>query len=83
MGFLDKVKEQAEQAAAKAKEGIDDVQAKRELKELYAELGQEAFTLHEQGALTHPALDGLAEKIRDVKARLEDEAPKPETVSTR
>ena len=30
MGFLDKAKAAAEQAAAKAKEGVDDVQTKRD-----------------------------------------------------
>ena len=39
MGFLDKAKAAAEQAATKAKEGVDDVQTKRELSQTYNELG--------------------------------------------
>ena len=40
MGFLDKAKAAAEQAASKAKEGVQDVQTKRELAQAYGELGQ-------------------------------------------
>ena len=40
MGFLDKAKAAAEQAASKAKEGVQDVQTKRELSQAYGELGQ-------------------------------------------
>ena len=40
MGFLDKAKAAAEQAAAKAKEGVEDVQTKRELSQAYNELGK-------------------------------------------
>ena len=46
MGFLDKVKQQAEQATTKAKEGVAEVQTKRELSQAYNELGQKA---HESG----------------------------------
>ena len=40
MGFLDKAKAAAEQAAAKAKEGVEDVQTKRDLSAAYNELGK-------------------------------------------
>ena len=43
MGFLDKAKAAAEQAAAKAKEGVEDVQVKRELGQAYGELGKKTF----------------------------------------
>ena len=38
MGLLDKAKAAAEQAAAKAKEGVEDVQTKRELSQAHGDL---------------------------------------------
>ena len=57
MGFLDKAKAAAEQAAAKAKGGVEDVQVKRELGQAYGELGRSAFDLIESGEISHPQLD--------------------------
>jgi len=68
MGFLDKAKQAAEQAASKAKEGVADVQTKRSLGQAYNELGEEAYQLIESGAITHPQLEAHAEKIRALKA---------------
>ena len=64
MGFLDKAKAAAEQAAAKAKEGVDDVQTKRELSQTYNELGKTAFELIEAGEITHQRLTATADKLR-------------------
>ncbi|MEN3343127.1 MAG: hypothetical protein V7644_2531 [Actinomycetota bacterium] len=76
MGLLDKAKAAAEQAAAKAKEGVEDVQAKRELGQAYNELGKAAFELIESGAIADPRLDAHAERIRAVQPRAADgEAP--------
>ena len=69
MGFLDKAKQAAEQATAKAKEGVEDVQLKRELSQTYNELGKVSFELVESNEITHPKLDALAEKIRALKER--------------
>ena len=44
MSLLDKAKKAAEQAATKAKEGVEDVQQKRELGQAYGELGKITFT---------------------------------------
>jgi len=49
MGFLDKAKAAAVEATAKAKEGVEDVQTKRELSQAYNELGKVAFELVESG----------------------------------
>jgi hypothetical protein len=68
MGFLDKAKAAAEQAAAKAKEGVEDVQAKRELSQAYNELGKVAHELIESGEISHPRLEALAQKIRTLSA---------------
>ena len=73
MGFLDKVKQQAEQAAAKAKDAAEDVQTKRELSQAYGELGQKAYELAEAGTISNPELDPIVERIRSLKAKLEDE----------
>ena len=69
MGFLDKAKAAAEQAAAKAKEGVEDVQLKRELSQAYGELGKTAFELVESGEVSHPRLEALAEKVRTLNER--------------
>lgn len=69
MGFLDKAKAAAEQATAKAKEGVSDVQTKRELGTAYGELGQKAFELAESGAISHAELDPIVERIRGLKAQ--------------
>jgi hypothetical protein len=73
MGFLDKAKAAAEQAAAKAKEGVEEVQTKRELSQAYGELGKAAFELIHKGELAQPELAPLAEKVRTLKARAERE----------
>ena len=75
MGLLDKVKSQAEQAASKAKEGVQEVQVKRELGQAYDELGKLAFELVEKGEIAHERLTPHVEKVRDLKARLEEHAP--------
>ena len=69
MGFLDKAKAAAEQATAKAKEGVSDVQTKRDLSAAYTELGQKAFELAESGAISHAELDPIVERIRGLKAQ--------------
>ena len=66
MGFLDKAKQAAEQAATKAREGVEDVQAKRELVQAYNELGKTAFELIDGGELSDPRLDEDGLERRDV-----------------
>ena len=70
MKLLDKAKLAAEQAATKAKEGVEEVQTKRELNAAYGELGTKAFDLVEAGDLVKPELDELVAKIRTLKAKL-------------
>jgi hypothetical protein len=69
MGLLDKAKAAAEQAAAKTKQGVDDVQTKRELSQSYNELGKAAFELIEAGEITHPRLTETAAKIRELNEK--------------
>jgi hypothetical protein len=68
--FLNKAKQAAEQAATKAKEGVEDVQQKRELSQAYGELGKTAFELVDSGAISHPQLDATVAKIRDLNEKL-------------
>ena len=74
MGLLDKAKAAAEQAATKAKEGVEEVQTKRDLNSAYGELGQKTFELLDSGELQRSELDAVAERIRTLKAKLATEA---------
>jgi hypothetical protein len=73
MGFLDKAKAAAEQATAKAREGVEDVQAKRELAQTYGELGRATYGLVQSGELSHPQLAPLVEKIETLESRAAEE----------
>src|SRR5437763_17207096 len=82
MGFLDKAKQAAEQAASKAKEGVQDVQTKRELSQAYHELGQKTHELASSGALSHPDLTELLEKITALRTQAEQEGEPVGAAST-
>src|ERR671927_422878 len=82
MGFLDKAKAAAEQAATKAKEGVQDVQTKRELSQAYHELGEKTHELFTTGALSHPELTALMEKITALRAQAEEEGEPVAAAST-
>jgi hypothetical protein len=71
MGFLDKAKAAAEQAATRAKEGVEEVQTKRNLTHAYEELGRTAFDLINEGQISHDRMTALADEIR----KLQESAP--------
>jgi hypothetical protein len=73
MGFLDKAKAAAEQAANKANEAVGDVQTKRELAKVYGELGEKTYALADSGAISHPELAPLVERARELHAKLAEE----------
>ena len=75
MGFLDKAKAAAADAAAKTKEGVADVQSKRDLGKAYGELGEKAYDLAESGAISHAELTPIVERIRALKEQADDGAP--------
>lgn len=77
MGLLDRAKEAAEQAATKARQGVDDVQSKREATQAYGELGHEAFRLIEAGEVSHPALEEIAARIRAAESSVPGSAATP------
>ena len=79
MGFLDKAKAAAEQAANKANEAVGDVQTKRELTKAYGELGEKAFGLVDSGAISHPDLEADVTRIRELQAKLAEEDGAAET----
>jgi hypothetical protein len=68
MGFMDKAKLAAEQAATKAKAGVEDVQVKRDLLQGYQELGRAAYAAAARGELSHPEIDPLVARIRELEA---------------
>jgi outer membrane murein-binding lipoprotein Lpp len=70
VSFFNKAKQAAEQAATKAREGVEDVQQKRELSQAYGDLGKTAFELLESGAISNPQLEATAAKIRELNAKL-------------
>lgn len=70
MGLLDKAKQAAEQAAAKAKEGVEDVQTKRELGQAHNDLGKTAFELVESGEISNPRLEDAVARIRALTEKL-------------
>ncbi len=73
MKLFDKAKQAAEQAAVKAKEGVEEVQTKRDLSAAYNELGTKAFELVEAGELERPDLAPIVERIRGLKAKLAED----------
>jgi hypothetical protein len=68
MGLLDKVKIQAEQTAAKAREGVQEVQSKRELSQAYANLGKTVVSLVERGEISNAEITGEVEHIHKLIA---------------
>ena len=77
MGFLDKAKAAAEQAATRAKEGVEEVQTKRNLAHAYEELGRTAFDLIEEGQISHDRLTALADEVRKLQASAAAAASEP------
>jgi len=69
VGLLDKAKAAAEQAAARAKEGVDEVQTKRELSQAYGDLGKTAYELIAAGDLTDSRLEAGAARIRGLREK--------------
>ena len=72
MGFLDKAKSAAETATSKARDGIGDVQTKRELGQAYDELGKLAYELADAGQIAHERLEEPVARIRSLRSEPED-----------
>jgi hypothetical protein len=77
--IIDKAKAAAETTAAKAKEGVEEVQTKRELSQAYGELGRTTVELVDAGDLSHERLTPIVERIHALVAKGEEpEPPQPE-----
>lgn len=72
MGFVDRAKSAAGTASTKAREGVEDVKTKRELGETYDKLGKLTVELVEGGEISHEKLTPMVEKVKELKAALED-----------
>ena len=70
MSFFDKAKQAANQAVAKTKEGVEDVQQKHQLSQAYGELGRTTFELIEAGEISNPKFDATVAQIRDLNEKL-------------
>ncbi len=73
MSFFDKAKARAQQAATKAKEGVEEVQAKRSLSHAYEDLGRTAYDLIQSGEISHERMTAQAAEI----THLREQAPEP------
>ena len=73
MGFLDRVKENIQETAALAREGLDEFHNKRDLSHVYGELGKKTFELIEAGKLEAGELAPEVEEVRRLRAELEAE----------
>lgn len=69
----EKVKAGAEQAAKKAREEVGELQTKRELSQVYSELGKKTLELADRGELAHAEIADLVERLHTLGAQLEAE----------
>jgi len=69
-GFFAQLKDVTSVALEKTREGMEDMQQKRELSELYRELGRKTAELVGSGAVTHPDLAPLVDQIKELQAAL-------------
>jgi hypothetical protein len=68
--FFDRLKDATGVVATRAREGIEELQTRQELSRTYGELGRKTAELAESGAVNHPDLNALVEKIKSLKAEL-------------
>ncbi len=88
--FIDKVKASvksgAEQAATKAQVEFDRLSVRRELASAYEALGTKTFELAEKGAVSHPELSDLVQRVRELQTQLAaigtESTPEPTPDST-
>jgi hypothetical protein len=78
MGFLDKAMSAADQMATRAKEGVDEVQTKRNLTHAYEDLGRTAFQLMEENEISHQRLTAQADEVRKLQTEV---PPAPATTA--
>jgi hypothetical protein len=80
--LMNRLREATANVTQMTREGIEDLQSKRELAQTYGELGKKTAELVESGALSHPELTELVARIGELKAQLAagaEEAQAPAT----
>jgi hypothetical protein len=68
--FLNRLKEATANVTQMTREGVETLQAKRELSQTYGDLGRKTAELVESGAISHPELALLVARIAELKAQL-------------
>ena len=81
MSLLDKVKANVQEAATMAKEGIEELQLKRDLSSAYGDLGRATHELVDKGELSHTDLEPILARVRKLKAELAAEKQPVEAAS--
>jgi hypothetical protein len=61
------------QAAEKAKEGVEEVQTRRDLHNAFGDLGKKTFELLKAGGIEHPELTPIVGRIEELQAKLAEE----------
>jgi uncharacterized coiled-coil DUF342 family protein len=72
VSFFDKVKKGAGQVADKAKTEVSEAQTKNELVKTYEVLGKKTYELADKGELEHAELKEIVDKVRELRAKLEE-----------
>lgn len=70
MGLIDELKSGAQKATAHARVSVREAELGHDLNEAYAELGREAFSLMQTGALSERRLAPLAARVTELEVSL-------------
>jgi len=70
VGTIERLNAAGRQAAECARESVHEAELVQDLTHAYGKLGRIVFALSEQGAITHPQLTGLADRIRELHRQL-------------
>lgn len=73
MGLFDRIKENIQETATLAREGIGELQVKRELGHAYGELGRRLFDQIDAGTLQASGVEAELARVRELKRQLEAE----------
>jgi hypothetical protein len=70
LGLIDRLKLVGEEASARARETVLEVQLRQDLADAYGALGAEVYGLVRNGALVDSRLAGATERIRELEDQL-------------
>jgi uncharacterized protein involved in exopolysaccharide biosynthesis len=68
--FLDRLKEATANVTQMTRDGVETLQTKRELSQAYGDLGRKTAELVQSGAIAHPDLTPLVDRIAELNAQL-------------